>query len=180
MQKDAGHIYFSLHERYVQMICIWRRTVLKISNMLQAEERRYAIIQRLTDLLCNKEEMVVDQLAENGMYEPFSVGKKIKIDGRNIKIRRKRYSSVELLKVTINTEGSMAIYDREGRKLCGSLSLNLSVKNIELFCVWVRKYNVPVEVVTGTHEKLFQWIILAMAVLAIVLYRAFNILNNGI
>lgn len=41
------------------------------------------------------------------------------------------------------------MYNRDGRKLCGSVWLNSSTKNIEMFCVWVRKYRVPVEVVTG-------------------------------
>lgn len=151
---------------------------MRISKMVQAEEVRYMKIQRLTDLLCNKEEKVVDHLIEDGLLEPFHVGKKIEIDGKNIKIRHRRYSSAELQKVTINTEGSLAIYDWEGRKLCGSICLNLSTKNIELFCLWVRKYHVAAEAVPATYERIFQWLVLAMAVLAVVLYRALNILNH--
>lgn len=73
---------------------------MKTSKMAQAVDMRYMKIQRLTDLLCNKEEKVVDHLIADGLHEPFHVGKKIEIDGSNIEIRQKRYGSVELLKVT--------------------------------------------------------------------------------
>lgn len=69
---------------------------MKTSKMAQAVDMRYMKIQRLTDLLCNKEEKVVDHLIADGLHEPFHVGKKIEIDGSNIEIRQKRYGSVEM------------------------------------------------------------------------------------
>lgn len=117
-------------------------------------------------------------MIEDGLHNSIDVGKRIKIDGRNIRIGKQTYSPAELQKVTINTEGSMAVYDRSGRKLCGSIALNSSTKNVELFCLWVRKYNVPAEVLSGARERFFQWFILAAGILLIVLYKVLNILNN--
>lgn len=151
---------------------------MRTNKMAQAEGMRYAKIQRLIDLLCPKEKHILDALIENELSDPFNVGKRIKVDGKNLRIKKKDYNSAELQKVTINTEGSMAIYGCNGRKLCGSIDLNLSTQNVELFCLWVRKNNVPAEVVSGTGERIFQWFVLAVGVLLVVLYKALNILNN--
>lgn len=151
---------------------------MKIGKIVEAEEMRYARIQQLIDLLFHKSKnMPVDFVGEE-MQESFPVGMKIKVDGNKIKVRNREYSSVELQKVTINTEGTMAIYDRDGRKLCGSIWLNSSTKNIELFCVWVRKYHVPAEVVSGKGEKALQMIILVIAVAALFLYKLLRVLNR--
>ena len=150
---------------------------MKIEKMLQAEDARYAKIQRLTDLLCDREKKNMDVLLEEEMCESCNVGKRIKIDGKKIRIKNREYNPAELQKVTINTEGSMAIYDRDGRKLCGGISLNLSTENIEPFCLWVRKYHVYAEEVSGRHERIFQMFILVVAILAVVVYKALNILD---
>lgn len=151
---------------------------MKTNKMSQAVDIRYAKIQRLIGLLCPKEENVLDALIEDGLRSPFNVGKRIKIDDQNIRIKNKDYHSTELQRVTINTEGSMAIYDCNDRKLCGSIDLNLSSQNVELFCLWVRKNHVPAEVVSGTCERIFQWCVLAVGVFLIVLYKTLNIINN--
>ena len=72
----------------------------------------------------------------------------------------------------------MTVYNRDGRKLCGSIWLNSSTKNVELFCVWVRRHCVPVEVVTGKGEKALQILILVVALAAWFLYKALTILNR--
>ena len=151
---------------------------MRIGKIVQAEEMRYARIQRLIDLLCHKQKNILADFVEEELQESFPVGMKIKVDGNKVRIRNREYSSVELQKVTINTEGTMAIYDRDGRKLCGSIWLNSSTKNIELFCVWVRKYHVPAEVVSGKGEKALQMIILVIAVAALFLYKLLRVLNR--
>lgn len=150
----------------------------RIEKIVQAEGVRYARIQRLMDLLCHKQINIPVDFIEEEMQESFPVGMKIKVDDNKIRIRNREYSSAELLKVTINTEGSMAVYSRDGRKLCGSIWLNLSTKNIELFCVWVRKYHVPVEVVSGKAEKILQMLILVIAVAAFFLHKLLAVLNR--
>lgn len=142
-------------------------------KMAQAETTRYAKIQRLINLLCQKDENILTILSGNSFNKPFKVGRKITIDGQKITVKNRTYDYYDLQKVTINTEGSMSIYDRSGRKLCGWVELNLSVKNIELFCLWARKYNVPAEVLSGKRERIFQWLILAVAVLILVMVRIF-------
>lgn len=126
-------------------------------KMSQAESVRYAKIQRLIGLLCGEDKTILDGIISKGFTEPFDVGRKITIDGETIWIKNKSYTSSELQKIIINTEGSLAVYDSSGRKICGWLLLNVSVKNIELFCVWARKYHVQAETVSGKHERIFQW-----------------------
>lgn len=150
----------------------------RIEKIVQAEEMRYARIQQLIDLLFHKSKNMPVDLVEEEMQESFPVGMKIKVDGNKIRVRNREYSSVELQKVTINTEGTMAIYNRDGRKLCGSIWLNSSTKNIELFCVWVRKYHVPTEVVSGKGEKVLQMLILVFAVAALLFYKLLMVLNR--
>lgn len=114
----------------------------------------------------------------DALQETFPVGMKIKINGSKIRIRNREYSSAELQKVTINTEGTLTVYDRDGRKLCGSIWLNSSTKNIEQFCVWVRKHHVPAEVVPAKGEKVLQMLIVVIAIAAWFFYRALRILNR--
>lgn len=124
---------------------------MKPSKMSQAEEMRYAKIQRLTDLLCKKDELM--DAAAKGLCAPFKVGGRITVDGTGITIGKKTYDALELKRITINTEGSLSIYERSGKRLCGRLTLNLSSKNIELFCMWVRKNGIPAEAVSGKGER---------------------------
>lgn len=144
---------------------------MNVNKMKQAEDMRYAKIERLIDLLCSKKETVLE---DNGGYEfnkQFKVGKRISVEGGNIIIKNKAYDSSELKKITINTEGSLSIYDRSGRKLCGWIDLNLSTKNIELFCIWARRNNVPAEVVSGKGERIFQLSVFVTAILVLVLFK---------
>lgn len=147
---------------------------MRIHKMSQAESMRYAKIQRQIDLLCGKDKTILDEMAKDGMKEPFHVGKKITVNDNTIRIKNKTYAPSEL-KVTINTEGSMAIYDYSGKKLCGSISLNVSTKNVELFSLWARRHNVPAEVVSGKRERIFQWVVFAVAFLVIILVRFLRI-----
>lgn len=149
-----------------------------MEKIVLAEDMRYARIQRLMDLLCHQEKNDLDNFMEDALHESFRVGMKITVDGNKIRVRNREYSSVELQKVTINTEGTMAIYNRDGRKLCGSIWLNSSTKNIDLFCVWVRKYHVPTEVVSGKGEKVLQMLILVFAVAALLFYKLLMVLNR--
>lgn len=151
---------------------------MKIEKIVQAEDMRYARTQQLVNLLCHQGQGNPDGFMENALQEPFPVGMKIKVDGSKITIRNREYSSAELQKVTINTEGTLTVYNRDGRKLCGSIWLNSSTKNVELFCVWVRRHCVPVEVVTGKGEKALQILILVVALAAWFLYKALTILNR--
>lgn len=151
---------------------------MRTDKMAQAEAMRYAKIQRLVDLLCQKDETILDKLAEESFHEAFNVGKKIHIDGNHIIIKKQSYTPCELQKITINTEGSLSIYGNNGRKLCGWIDLNVSVANIELFCLWARKHHVSAEVVSGKGERIFQFSILAIGILAIVLFRVLKILNG--
>lgn len=152
--------------------------IVNSKKIVQAEEMRYARIQQLIDLLFHKSKNMPEDFVEEEIQESFPVGMKIKVDGNKIRVRNREYSSVELQKVTINTEGTMAIYDRDGKKLCGSIWLNSSTKNIELFCVWVRKYHVPAEVVSGKGEKVLQMLILVFAVAALFFYKLLMVLNR--
>lgn len=141
---------------------------MKSGKMAQAENARYAKIQKLICcLLCQKDKIIFDDEVENALGKPFKVGRIITVDGEKITVKKKLYSALDLKKVTVNTEGSMSIYDRGSRKLCGPISLNLSSKNIELFCLWARKYDVPAELVSGKGERTFQRVFLA-AVAAII------------
>ncbi len=141
-------------------------------DISEAETMRYAKIQSLISLLQGKGNFVAtDAVLEPGMSLSFALGRKIAVEGSKIRIGKKSYNANEIKKVTINTEGSMAIYDSCGKKLCGSLRLNVSLKHIELFCVWVRKNNIPVEVLSGKGERFFQYMILFIAVTVMVLLR---------
>lgn len=151
---------------------------MNVNKMAQAEDRRYAKIERLIELLCPKEKTVLEDAAGYEFNKPFKVGKRITVEGSSIIIKNKAYDSLELKKITINTEGSLSIYDRSGRKLCGWVDLNLSTKNIELFCIWARMNNVPAEVVSGKGEKILQLSILVTVILALVLFKILRILYN--
>lgn len=140
--------------------------IMRTDKMIQAENMRYMKIQRLIDLLCSKDNLIADDLDTS-----FSVGKRITINGETITIKNKTYSYYELQKVTINTEGSLAIYDRSGKRLCNWIGLNLSVKNIELFCLWVIKYKVPAEVISGKAEKTLQFLLLAVVIIICILFK---------
>ncbi len=144
---------------------------MKTNLMSQAEKMRYGKIVRLTNLLCGENVLPLDYSVMDGLDKPFNVGKRITIEGQNININKKPYCALDIKKVTINTEGSMAVYDRSGKKLCGWSVLNLSSHNIELFCLWARKNKIPSEIVSGKAEKAFQMCFLAFAVLAVVLIR---------
>ncbi len=148
---------------------------LNKNNMSKAVSMRYTKIQKLIDLLQgNANSAAIDTILGDNLPAPFTIGRRIAVDERTIKIGKKNYNIHEIKNVTVNTEGSMAIYDNNGKKLCGSLSLNVSSENIELFCVWVRRCNIPVEVLSGKGERIFQYVILSVSVLVVVFLKLLN------
>lgn len=145
---------------------------LNKSNIAEAETLRYDKIQNLINLLQG-----TDTIYGNDFPTNFNVGKRIRIDGEQIRIGKKYYSPNEINKVTINTEGSMAIYDCCDIKICGTLSINVSLKNIELFCVWVHKNNISAEVVSGKKERFFQYAILLITVAVLMTLKIMKFFN---
>lgn len=148
---------------------------MKADKMSQAQKMRYNKIERLTGLLCGDNALPLDYSAMGSLDKPFNVGKRITVEGQNISINKKTYCAYDIKKVTINTEGSLSIYDRNEKKLCGWSVLNLSTENIELFCLWARKNGIPSENVSGRSEKAFQLIFLAAVIFALVLIKILRI-----
>lgn len=141
------------------------------AKMSDAEKTRYNKIYRLTSLLCSHDNDALNTVIEKTELKPFKVGRRITVDGENIYIKNKLYCSYQLQKITINTEGSLCIYDRYGKKLCNWMELNLSSANIELFCIWARKCGVPAEEVSGKIERVFQLFVLTLTILVILLVK---------
>lgn len=150
---------------------------MKTNKISQAEKMRYSRIERLTNLLCTENFLPLDHSAMNSLDKPFNVGKRITIEGQNISINKKTYCALDIKKVTINTEGSLAVYDRGGKKLCGWPVLNLSTQNIELFCLWARKNGIPAEIISGKAEKAFQMSFLAVVALVVILIKLLRALS---
>lgn len=151
-------------------------------KMEQAETMRYAKIRRLIDLLCSGNEgdsdVILNDFMKNDLCMSFDVGRRITVEGSNIMIKNIAYHFSELKKIIINTEGSMWVYDPGGKCLCDWRNLNVSTKNVELFCLWARKYNVPAEVVSGKRERIVQWSVFSVSVLIYFLIWILNILNQ--
>lgn len=145
---------------------------MKTNKMSRAEAMRYAKIERLTELLCKKD-CGLDAASE-GLCTPFKVGSGITVDGSSLTVGKKTYDAMELKRVTINTEGSLSVYDRSGKKLCGWRNLNLSLENIELFCMWVRKNGIPAEAVSGMGERT---LLLAFSVVTAIIIALIKILK---
>lgn len=148
-----------------------------MKTIMRAEELRYLKIQRLTDLFCGNGN-TADITAALDLTYPFNAGRRIIVDGENIIIKNKKYSCFELQKITINTEGSIAVYGCGGKKLIGCLGLNAASENIELFALWSRKYNVPAEAVSGKYERAFVWGIFAFALSAVILIKILRIFEK--
>ena len=144
---------------------------MKADKMSQAQKMRYNKIERLTGLLCGDNALPLDYSAMDSLDKPFKVGKRITVEGQNIKIKKRIYCTFDVKRVTINTEGSLSIYGRNEKKLCGWFVLNLSTENIELFCLWVRKNGIPSEMVSGRAEKAFQLGFLTMVIIIVVLIK---------
>lgn len=141
-------------------------------RMEKAQRVRYLKINHLIQYLqgTNNEERI-RAFVEDSLPTAFCVGNRIGIDGKRIRIGKKDYQVYDIKKVTINTEGSMAIYDKRDRKICGTLWLNVGEKNIELFCAWVRKNSIQVEVKSGKRETFFQYFFLGIVILIILLIQ---------
>jgi hypothetical protein len=140
----------------------------------KAQEFRYSKINHLIQYLQGlNNARLIDELTEDSELTAFCVGKRIRIDGKFIKIGKREYQVYDIKKVTINTEGSMAIYDKNNRKICGALWLNVGAKNIELFCIWVRKNSIQVEVKSGKGELFFQYLFLGIVILIIILRKLY-------
>lgn len=141
-------------------------------DIVNASAVRYKKIQDMIDLIKGEgSSKAIDAILKNSLFAPFKVGKSIFIDGDTIKIGKKEYYYNDIDKVTVNTEGSIALYDRYGKKLCGSFRLNLSCYNIQLFCIWARLHGIPAEVVSGKKERIFQFLLLAATFIAVVLWK---------
>lgn len=143
------------------------------AKMSKAEKRRSDKIKRMAALLC-ADSPVIDKLIADMPETPFKTGGMITVDGESIRIKNKSYEPRQLQKITLSTEGSMRIFDRYGKKLCGTLALNLSSANIERFCLWARKHKIPAEIVSGRSEKFFQIFFLVLVTLIIVLIKLFS------
>lgn len=151
---------------------------IKKVDMFKADELRYKKIQNLIGVMQGKGNAnTCNQILRDGSMAPFIVGKGIKISGDTLAIRKGSYHSCEISKVTINTEGSMAIYDRNNIKICGCLKLNVGLNNIEMFGLWVWKNNILVEVIDGKKERIFQYTILIATMVVIVMLKIFKILT---
>jgi hypothetical protein len=141
-------------------------------RMEKAQDFRYSKINHLIQYLQGTNNAwLIDKLAQDSEPTNFCVGKRIRIDGEIIKIGKRKYQVYDIKKVTINTEGSMAIYDTNDRKICGTLWLNAGKKNIEFFCVWVRKNSIQAEVKSGKSELFFQYLFLGIVILVILLLK---------
>jgi len=144
-------------------------------RMSDAENARYGKINNLIGILKGERDGdIFSGLFENAFKSPINVGRKITIDGDELIIGNRKYSVRDLQKVTINKEGSMKLYERGGKKLCGTLSLNLASDNIELLCCWLRLHKVEAEIKSGISEKAFQWTVAAIAVITIILLQVIN------
>lgn len=80
---------------------------MKADKMQQAEKKRYDKIERLTNLLCKDNSFPMEYDAMSGLDKPFSVGKRITVDGQKIVINKKTYCALDIKMVTINTEDSI-------------------------------------------------------------------------
>ena len=138
-----------------------------------AEKQRYDKIKRLTALLCGVNP-IIDTLISDMQDKPFKTGGRITVDGEIIRIKNKSYEARQLQKIVISTEGSMRIYDRYGKKLCGSLTLNSSPANVELFCLWARKHKIPAEAVSGIPEKVILSIFLGVVTMVVALVKVLS------
>ena len=136
-------------------------------DMQQAEFFRYALIQNVIDIIQNNVPIYI-------VPDSFNVGKRLSVDGNTLHIGKKSYEAYEIGKFTVNTEGSMALYDRYGKKICGTFSLNVSVENIHIFCKWIRNNNISAEVIPGRAEKIFQYIFLIIGAAVIILIKVFR------
>lgn len=146
-------------------------------NISEAETVRYAKIKNLICILQGRRDSAETDFLEMALPTLFIVGKKITVDGEEIRIGKKTYHSYEIKKVTINTEGSMALYDSCEKKIGGCFLLNASIENIELLCVWIKKNNIPVEVLSGKGERFFQYIIVFIVLAAAVLLKIMKIVR---
>ncbi len=144
-------------------------------RMSEAETARYGKINNLISILKGERDRdIFSGLFENAFKTPIKAGGKITIDGDELIIGNRKYGVRDLQKITINKEGSMKLYERGGKKLCGSLSLNLAAENVELLCYWLRLHKVETEIRSGKGEKAFQWTIAAIAVITIILLQVIN------
>ena len=134
-------------------------------KIAEAENMKYAKTQYITGLLTNNDKL--NDILLTLPLSSFNVGKSTTIEGEDITIDKNKYNCREIGSVVISTEGSMAVYDAYGKRLCNRFKLNLASENIELFCVWVRQNNIPVKVKSGKPELILQYAIL-IAVIALI------------
>lgn len=149
---------------------------LSFPDLSKAVAVRYSKIQNIIRLLSGSEESdkTLSVLKEI-LPSSFEMGGRISVDGEMLRVGRRTYHVREIGKVVINTEGSMAVYDTSGKKICGTLQLNTGTKNIESFCIWVRRFHVPAEVVSGKTERFLQYAFLFLTVAVVVILKVLGI-----
>lgn len=145
---------------------------LSFPDLSKAEAARYSKIQNIIRLLSGSEESdkTLSVLKEI-LPSSFEMGGRISVDGEMLRVGRRTYHVRQIGKVVINTEGSMAVYDACGKKICGALQLNAGTQNIQSFCIWVRKFHVPAEVASGKTERFLQYAILFLVVAVSIIWK---------
>lgn len=149
---------------------------LSLPNLSEAETVRYSKIQNVINLLSGNEGSgQTVPILQDILPSSFEMGGRISVDGEMLRVGKRTYHVRRIGRVMINTEGSMAVYDSCGKKICGTLQLNVGTKNIELFCIWVRKFHVPAEVVSGKGERFLQYAFLFLTVAVVVILKVLGI-----
>ena len=118
----------------------------------------------------------LDSMIGDGSLQPFSVGRKIKVDKDGINIGRRRMNIRDIGRMRISEEGSMALYDRYGKKICGTFTVNYMMENIELLCWCLHHYGVEAEITSGKGERVYQYIVLAIVIAATIACKIFGII----
>ena len=126
--------------------------ILRYYNAVSDEDKnkKYAVIKQCITMLEGKgDAALVDSMIGDGSLQPFSVGRKIKVDKDGITIGRRRMDIRDIGRMRISEEGSMALYDRYGKKICGTFTVNYMMENIELLCWCLHHYGVEAEITSG-------------------------------
>jgi hypothetical protein len=77
----------------------------KGERLEKAQEVRYSKINHLIQYLQGTNTAwLIDELVEDSKQTAFCVGKRIRVDGKIIKIGKREYEVYDIKKVTINTE----------------------------------------------------------------------------
>ena len=153
--------------------------ILRYYNAVSDEDKnkKYAVIKQCITMLEGKgDAALVDSMIGDGSLQPFSVGRTIKVDKDGITIGRRRMDIRDIGRMRISEEGSMALYDRYGKKICGTFTVNYMMENIELLCWCLHHYGVEAEITSGKGERVYQYIVLAIVIAATIACKIFGII----